>query len=58
VSRSARLVLVGVGVLAGLLLWSEILIRDPTIAAVIAAIALAFLDWWRRKRRLLVRTGE
>ena len=42
----------------GLFLWTEVLIRDPTIAAVLAAIVLAFLDWWRRKRRLLVRKDD
>ena len=50
--------LVGVGAVAGLILWSDILIRDPTIAAIIAAIVLAFLDWWRRKRRLQARKHE
>jgi hypothetical protein len=58
VSRTAHLVLVSVGVVAGLALWIEVLILDPTSAAIIAAVALAFLDWWWRRRRLQVRKGE
>jgi hypothetical protein len=58
VSRTAHIVLVSVGAVAGLVLWIEVLIRDPTSAAVIAAIGLAFLDWWRRRRRLQVRKGD
>jgi hypothetical protein len=58
VSRTARIVLVTVGAMIGLFLWVEVLVRDPTIAAVLAAVVLAFLDWWRRKRRLLVRKDE
>ena len=57
-SRIARVVLVTVGATIGLFLWIEVLVRDPTIAAVLAAVGLAFLDWWRRKRRLLVRKDE
>jgi len=58
VSRIARIVLVTVGATIGLFLWIEVLVRDPTIAAVLAAVVLAFLDWWRRKRRLLVRKDD
>jgi hypothetical protein len=58
VRRTVRLVLVGVVAVAGLILWSDILIRAPTIAAIIAAIVLAFLDWWRRRRRLQARKDE
>ena len=50
--RIARVVLVTVGAMAGLILWLEVLIWDPTTAAIVAAVALAFLDWWRRRRRL------
>jgi hypothetical protein len=58
VSRIARIVLVTVGAMIGLFLWTEILVRDPTIAAVLAAVVLAFLDWWRRKRRMLARKDD
>jgi len=51
-------VLLAAVAVAGLILWSEVLIRDPTIAAVIAAVVLAFLDWWRRKRRMSVRKDD
>jgi hypothetical protein len=51
-------VLVGVGAVAGLILWIEVLVRDPTSAAIIVAVALAFLDWWLRRRRLQVRKDD
>lgn len=57
-SRTVRFVLLAAVAVAGLILWSEVLIRDPTIAAVIAAVVLAFLDWWRRKRRMSVRKDD
>jgi hypothetical protein len=43
---------------AALVFWIEVLIRDPTAAAILAALALAFLDWHRRRRRLQVRKDE
>jgi hypothetical protein len=58
VSRIARVVLVTVGAMAGLILWIDLLIWYPTTAAIAAAVALAFLDWWRRRRRLQVRKDD
>lgn len=57
-SRSVRLVLVSIGAVAVLVFWIEVLIRDPTAAAILAAFALAFLDWYRRRRRLKVRKDD
>lgn len=53
-----RLVLITAAVVAALVGWIEVLVRDPTTAAIMAAVALAFLDYWRRKRRLKVRQND
>jgi hypothetical protein len=53
VSRLGRVLLVVLGIVAALAVLTEIFVRDPTVAAVLAAVALALLDWWRRRRRLL-----
>jgi Na+/H+ antiporter NhaD/arsenite permease-like protein len=55
VRRLTRLLLIGLAVVIGLAILTEVFIRDPTIAAVLAAGVLALLDWRRRRRRLLVR---
>jgi membrane protein implicated in regulation of membrane protease activity len=55
VSRTARIVLVGIGAVAVLGFWIEVLIRNPTAAAVFAALASGFLAWYRRRRLLQVR---
>ncbi|MEP6914472.1 MAG: hypothetical protein ABJC89_02450 [Acidobacteriota bacterium] len=51
--RLTRLLLIGLAVVVALAILAEVFIRDPTVAAVVAAVFLALLDWWRRRRRLL-----
>jgi hypothetical protein len=58
VTRLVRFLLVVLAIVAALAILTEVFIRDPTVAAVLAAIAVALLDWWRRRRRLLVRNDE
>jgi Na+/H+ antiporter NhaD/arsenite permease-like protein len=55
VNRLVRLLLVALAIVVGLAILTEVFIRDPTVAAVLAAIVLAVFDWRRRRRRLQIR---